>query len=159
GVTVKHDEIRLGETWPDVLGGPPTFAVQPANQVAFAGQTVVFITPAQTVKPTQYPWYRAVQAIANETNTSLTLPGIALFSANDYSVIASNELGAATSQVAHLTVQLLGISVPTQSMTAGAGTNIVLSASTTGSAPISFQWFKDGAALSGQTNATLALNN
>jgi uncharacterized repeat protein (TIGR02543 family) len=39
------------------------------------------------------------------------------------------------------------------------GDNIVLTAAATGSAPLSFQWSKDGVPIAGATNPTLTLNN
>jgi UDP-N-acetylmuramoylalanine-D-glutamate ligase len=38
-VTVNHDQIRVGETWGDVVGGPPGFIVQPGNIAANVGDS------------------------------------------------------------------------------------------------------------------------
>jgi len=159
GDTVKHDEIRLGETWGDVLGGPPMFVVQPANQTAYAGQTAVLTALAQSLQPSSYQWYRGGQLLSGQTNASLTLPALQLSEADHYSVVAANALGMATSAVATLTVQLIGVSIPTQSLFAGSGSNLVITSTVAGAPPVSLQWFKDGTALAGATNSTLAVGS
>jgi DNA-binding beta-propeller fold protein YncE len=40
-----------------------------------------------------------------------------------------------------------------------AGSNMVFTATTGGAGPFTFQWFKDGVAISGETNATLSVGN
>ena len=45
------------------------------------------------------------------------------------------------------------------SLGAGAGTGVVFSVTATGTAPLSYQWSKDGSPLSGATLATLSLAN
>lgn len=121
GVSVQHDEIRLGETWGDVLGGPPLFSLQPINQNLYVGQTATIFALAQSRLPVSYQWYRGTNSLTGETNSSLALSDLQLADANAYSVVASNALGVATSSSATLTVQAIGVSVPMQNWTRGAG--------------------------------------
>jgi fructan beta-fructosidase len=158
-VTVKHDEIRLGLTWSDVLGGPPVFVLQPTNQSLYVGQTAVFTALAQSELPLNYQWYRGSNALPGMTNASLTLPDLQLSNADLYSVMASNALGVATSSVATLIVQSIGVSIPVQSLTLVPGSNLVVTATYGGTQPVSFQWFQDGTALAGQTNSTLSIGS
>lgn len=159
GVEVRHDEIRLGETWGDVLGGPPAFVVQPTNQNLFVGQTAVFTALAQSVLPLGYQWYRGSNSLQGQTNASLAIPALQLSDADAYSIVASNALGVVTSSVATITVELIGISIPAQSLTVGNGSNLLLAATVGGTQPMSLQWFKDGNALVGETNATFSTGN
>jgi fructan beta-fructosidase len=158
-VTVKHDEIRLGLTWSDVLGGPPEFVLQPANQNLYVGQTAVFTALAQSKQPVTYQWYYGSNSLSGMTNASLMVTYLQLTNAGAYSVMASNALGVATSSVAALTVQSIGVSIPVQSLTVVPGSNLVVTATYGGTQPVSFQWFQDGTALSGQTNSTLSIGN
>ena len=159
GVSVKHDEIRLGETWGDVLGGPPLFSLQPTNQNLYVGQTTTISALAQSRLPASYQWYRGTNSMTGETNSSLTLSDLQLADANIYSVVASNALGMATSSSAILTVQPIGVSVPMKTWTVGPGSNLIIAASFGGSQPVGFQWFKDGAMVIGATNSTFAESN
>jgi hypothetical protein len=51
------------------------------------------------------------------------------------------------------------VTAPPQSQTVNAGGTVTFSVVFTGTAPLSFQWRKDGAALAGATSATLTLSN
>jgi len=51
------------------------------------------------------------------------------------------------------------ITVQPQSQTVNAGASVTFSVASTGTAPLSFQWRKDGATLAGATSATLTLTN
>lgn len=158
-VSVKHDEIRMGLTWSDALGGPPAFVMQPTNQNLYVGQTAAFTSMAQSEQPIGYQWYRGSGSLPGQTNSTLTLSGLTLSNADNYWIVASNALGVATSSVAILTVQQIGVSVPTQSLTLQPGSNLVVAATYGGAQPVSFQWFQDGTALSSQTNSTLSIGN
>lgn len=158
GVTVKHDEIRLGETWGDVLGGPPLFVLQPTNQTRYAGQSAVLLSLAQSDQPVNYQWYRESNSLP-VTTSNLTLTNLQPSESANYRVVASNALGVVTSAVASLNVQLIGLSLSAQNATVGPGSNLFLNAAVDGAPPISLQWFKDGLALDGQTNSTFTKNN
>src|SRR5262245_14485069 len=103
GVTVKHDEIRIGTTWASVLGNPPTFVLQPTNQSLYAGQATTLTAVAQSAMPLNYQWYRIVGGITNlsagQTGTNLTFASIQLADAGQYLAVASNTLGVAFSFV------------------------------------------------------------
>jgi fructan beta-fructosidase len=158
GVTVSHDEIRLGSTWASVLSNPPNFVVQPTNQISFAGENMAFFTLAQSSLPLNYQWYGGGNALAGQTNASLTLSSVQLSNAGPYFLTASNTLGVITSAVAMLTVKTISVKIANpSSVPVGPGSNLVLSASTGGASPLTLQWYDDGMAIAGATNATLAL--
>ena len=158
-VTVKNDEIRIGLTWGDVLGGPPEFVLQPTNQSLYVGQTAMFTALAQSTQPISYQWYNNEGPIPAMTNVALTLPNLQLANADSYWVLASNSVGVATSSVVTLTVQSIGVSIPVQSLTLVPGSNLVVTANYGGNQPVSFQWFKDGIAVAGATNSTFSIGS
>lgn len=158
GVTVKHDEIRLGTSWASVLGNPPAFVMQPVGQSAYVGQTVVLAALAQSSQPLAYQWYQGGSPLSGQTNTSLTLSNVLSATAGQYSVIASNSLGAVTSTAATLTVQPISAAINNPaSIPIGPGSNVMLTATVGGSTPVTMQWYKNGAAIPGATSATLTL--
>lgn len=160
GVTVNHDEIRLGQTWASVLGNPPAFVMQPTNQLAYVGQIATFTALAQSSRPLNYQWYQDGVALSGQTNTSLTLTNVQLTDANQYYVTATNALGVTTSVVATLTVQTISLVLSSpQSLIVGPGSNLVINATVGSAAPVTLQWYKNGVAVSAATNSTLALGS
>jgi hypothetical protein len=158
GVTVSHDEIRLGQTWASVLGGPPLFVSQPTNELAYVGQTINFSAAAQSSQPLNYQWYFNGIALPEETNSVLTLSDVQLTNAGQYTEIVSNALGAVTGAAATLTVQTLSAAIAgPQNLTVGSGSNLVISATVGGASPLMLQWYKNGVAIGGANSATLAL--
>ena len=133
GMTVNHDEIRLGTTWASVLGNPLAFATQPSNQLAYVGQTVTFTTLVQSSQPLNYQWYRGNNLLTDQTNAALTLSDVQLADAGQYSVIASNALGAVTSAAVTLTVQTVSVTISgPASIPIGPGSNQVINATVGG---------------------------
>ena len=160
GVTVKHDEIRLGETWASVLGNPPVFVVQPTNQVAYVGQNVTLTAQAQSSQQLFYQWYRGSLPVAGQTNSILNITNAQLTDAGQYSVTASNTLGIVTSAAATLTVQIISVAITSpQTSLVGAKSNLVINASVGGQSPLALQWYKDGVAIAGATNASYVDQN
>ena len=156
--TVTHDEIRLGATWASTLGNPPNFIVQPTNQIAYVGGSTVFTAVAQSSQPLNYQWYFGTNALAEQTNISLTLSAVQLANAGQYSVTASNALGVITSAAGTLTVQTISVAISGPSiLPAGPGSNLVINASVNGAAPLMLQWYKDGVAVAGANSPTIAL--
>ena len=76
-----------------------------------------------------------------------------------YSVIITNSSGSVTSQVATLTVLDPLISAQPASQSVNAGANVLFSATVTGTAPLSYQWRRNGVGLPGATAASLSLTN
>lgn len=162
GVTVRHDEIRIGTTWDSVLGSPPTFVLQPTNQTLYAGQATTLSSLAQSAAALNYQWYRVVgantNALAGQTSTNLTFASTQVADAGQYLVVASNTLGVAFSSVAELTVQPINVAIvgPT-SVALDVGSALVTSGSVGGAMPLTLQWFKDGLPVTGANSATLSL--
>ena len=98
--------------------------------------------------------------MANQTNSSLNLNNINSGQAGSYTVVVSNFVGSVTSAVATLTLLVPpSISVGPQNQTVRAGSSTNLSVAASGSAPLNYQWQKDGANLTGATALQLLLTN
>ncbi|MGC3956503.1 MAG: immunoglobulin domain-containing protein [Verrucomicrobiota bacterium] len=164
GVTVKHDEIRVGFTWASVLGDPPTFIIQPTNQSLYSGQSAALTSLAQSGQPFKYQWYESINGSTNillgETNANLSFSTVQLNDAGEYFVTASNSLGCATSAAVTVVVQPIAIAINgSQYLTVGTGSNLFVNAAVGGTSPVILQWFKNGAPVVGATNATLAVGS
>src|ERR1041385_8094493 len=129
-----------------------------------AGGSATFTVTATGVGPISYQWLKDGTAISGQTGAALTLNNVTAASAGSYSVAVSNSGGTTTSASATLTVTGGTVSPPaivTQpiSATVAAGGSATFTVTATGVGPISYQWLKDGTAISGQTGAALTLNN
>jgi hypothetical protein len=139
----------------------PTIAAQPANQTVTAGQTATFSVTADGTAPLSYQWLKNGAAIAGATATSFTTPATTTAdSGSVFAVTVSNSAGSVTSANATLTVNPsnTGVSptITTQpaDQTASAGQTATFTVVATGTAPLSYQWRKNGTAISGATGTS-----
>lgn len=127
-----------------VLDAEPTFSQQPASQDAYVGNDVTLTANAVGSLPLFWQWRFNENPIAHATNASLSLTSVALDRSGNYSVVVTNALGSATSQVAVLTVRLFGnpptITMQPVSQTVYVGSNVTLSVGATGNWPFTYQW-------------------
>ncbi|QJE97824.1 immunoglobulin domain-containing protein [Luteolibacter luteus] len=106
--TVSHDEVRLGESWADVVVPPvsqPTFAQQPRSSTSYAGGTVELKARASGNPLPSYQWFKGSNPISGATGATLTLSNIQAGDAGLYHVTATNSQNTATSENAQVTVQ------------------------------------------------------
>ena len=141
----------------------PVFTVQPASLSASLGDSVTFTAVASGSPAPTYQWFKGVASISGATTTSYTIPAVDVSHAGDYSVVAMNSVGSATSATAALTVSSVAVApaITTQpaSLSVAAGGSAAFTVVATGTAPLSYQWFKGVAPISGATSATLTLPN
>ncbi len=78
----------------------PSFTLLPQDQSVFIGGTAEFRALATGYPPPNYQWSFNTQALADQTNATLTLPGIALGQAGTYTINASNAQGSVSATAA-----------------------------------------------------------
>ena len=145
---------------------PPAIVTQPASATLTAGSNVSLTVTASGTAPFSYQWLKNGAALADGGNVSgsttptLSLATVSSADAANYSVIVTNSSGSITSAIATLTV-LLPPTILTQpaSMSVGPGTNVTFSITVSGTAPLAYQWLKNGSPISGATAAKLNLAN
>ncbi|MGA7724291.1 MAG: immunoglobulin domain-containing protein [Opitutaceae bacterium] len=143
----------------DALSDPPQIVTQPQGQTVNAGASVTFSVATATALPVTYQWLFDGVNIPGATGTMLNLPDVTLANAGDYTVAATNINGTTTSHKAKLTVNAPPVfTTEPQSVTAAAGTKVVLTAVATGGPKPKYQWFRNGVTLSGGKSGTLTLN-
>jgi hypothetical protein len=136
----------------------PSITSNPTNQTVTAGQMATFSVVATGTAPLTYQWNMNGAAIGGATATSYTTAATTTANSGEaFSVTASNAAGSATSGSATLTVNALVVapaftSNPT-SQTVTAGQTATFFAVATGTAPITYQWNMNGAAIGGATSA------
>ncbi len=136
----------------------PTISLQPLDQVAPTGQPLVLSVIATGSTPLQYQWFRNGNAIQNANTDTFTIGTPKTSDSAIYSVKVSNSAGSATSSTAAITfLDPLSITQQPQSRSVTVGSALGLSVAASGSAPLTYQWYKDGTALPGATSAILDL--
>lgn len=99
-------EIRASGIVDPVAPIAPMITTQPVGQSVMTLANVTFSFAATGTSPLDAQWLKNGTPLTGETNTTLTLPSVALDDAGDYSVVVTNIAGSATSDVATLTVTL-----------------------------------------------------
>jgi hypothetical protein len=159
-VDSKSNNARSGgHSFKTTPGGGPSITNQPASQTVTAGQTASFSVAATGTTPLSYQWQKNSVAISGAISSSYTTPATTTSdSGAQFTVVVSNTAGSVTSSAATLTVNAapLAPSITTQpaSQTVTAGQTISFSVTATGTAPFSYQWKKNGAAVSGATSSS-----
>jgi hypothetical protein len=142
-------------------GVAPTITTQPRSLTNVIGSSVSFSVSASGTAPLAYQWRRNGAALGGATQSSLTLAAVQAGQAGGYSVVATNPFGAVTSTVASLTLTNPGVAptITTQprSLTNVIGSSVSFSVTASGTAPLAYQWRRNGAALGGATQSSLTL--
>src|SRR6185295_11156447 len=77
---------------------PPTFTLQPTNQLVLPGAFVRLVAAAVGTSPLRYQWLFEGTNIFNATNRSYTFANVSLTNGHgNFSVVVSNNVGTATS--------------------------------------------------------------
>ncbi len=139
----------------------PTFAQQPLGQAVNDGTNVSFSVAVAGTRPMGYQWARNGVNIPSATNATLALANVTPASAGNYTVVASNISGMATSLVAVLTILPVAPAILSQpvSRTVYDGTNVSFAVTAVGTAPLGYRWLRDGTNLALETSPTLAFTN
>src|SRR5277367_610605 len=137
----------------------PTITTQPANQTVAAGQPATFTVVAAGTAPLGYQWQKNGANIAGATGASYTTPATATTdSGSTFRVVVSNAVGSVTSNAATLTVTTAAVAptITTQpvNQTVTAGQTATFAVVAAGTAPLSYQWQKNGANIAGATGAS-----
>jgi hypothetical protein len=134
----------------------PAITAQPANQIVTVGEAATFSVMATGTAPLTYRWLKNSATITGATGASYTTPAtLAGDGGEKFQVVVSNSAGSATSTIATLTVNAAALapSITTQptSQTVTVGQTATFTVLATGTAPLSYQWQKNSANISGAT--------
>ena len=137
----------------------PSIATQPSNQTVTAGQTATFTVVANGTAPLTYQWQKNGANIAGATSASYTTSATTTSdSGSTFDVVVSNSAGTAASNSATLTVNAAPVAptITTQpsNQTVTAGQTATFSVAASGTAPLSYQWNKNGAPISGTSSSS-----
>jgi hypothetical protein len=136
----------------------PGFAIQPASQTVTVGQPAMFSVTVTGTGPFTYQWQKNGMAISGATGASYTTPAtVSGDNGATFRVMVSNSAGSAMSNPATLTVDPAPVapSITTQpaNQTVTVGQMATFSVMAAGTAPLTYQWQKNSANISGATSA------
>ena len=138
-----------------IVNTSPSITSQPQSQAVNLGSNATFSVTASGAAPLTYQWRYNASNIPGATDTSYTRSNVQNGDAGSYSVVASNFLGTATSSDALLTINVApSITTQPQSQNGGSGDNIVFNVVAAGTAPLNYQWRKDGTAIPGANGSS-----
>ncbi|WP_306600915.1 immunoglobulin domain-containing protein [Geothrix sp. 21YS21S-2] len=137
----------------------PAITAQPANLTVRAGATATFSVTATGSVPLTYQWRRNGVAIPAATGSRYTTPStVPGDSGTKFTVVVTNSAGSAISDPATLTVTTTGtaprITTQPTNQQVRVGQTARFTVVATGSAPLRYQWYKNGTAVANATAAT-----
>jgi alpha-tubulin suppressor-like RCC1 family protein len=150
-----HTLALLGTGSPEVVRLPP-------SRTTYAGHNVMFDVSVIGQPPFSFRWRKNGNDLAFATNRWLRLRDVNSNDGGSYSVIVSNAFGAVESGITSLSVtqSLPIITDGPRDAQSRVGGQADFSVGISGSFPVpSFQWVKDGLALTGAITSHLSLTN
>ena len=142
---------------------PASIATQPASLSVSAGSSATFTVVAAGTSPIAYQWNKNGTAISGATSSSYTIAATQTTDNGGYTVLVSNSGGSATSATATLTVTVFvtPVTIMTQpaAQSVAVGGSATFTVAATGTGTLTYQWYKNGLAISGATSASVALSN
>jgi hypothetical protein len=159
-VSNPYGSVASSDALLTVLTFPPSILTQPTNQVAAAGSNTTFEVTAAGTAPLSYQWLHAGVAITGATSSVYVISNIQPAQAGVYSVVVSNAYGSTTSDDVNLTIFTVIItSQPIRYRAVLPGWTNTFTVGAVGSAPLNYQWHRNGTNVPGATAASLTLTN
>jgi hypothetical protein len=160
------------------IGYAPRITTQPVAQKASVGGRVAFTVVASGTPAPTYQWRKNGVAITGATGATYSIATVSTSHAGTYSVLVKNSLGSVTSTGVALTVSSTtatstssstttttttskppAITTQPTSRTVMAGVSTTFSVAATGSPTPTYQWRKNGTAISGATSSRYVISN
>ena len=145
--TLVYGTNTLTGTFTVTVQVPPYITNQASIIPVLANSKVTMTVDALGTAPMSYQWSFGGAAIAGATSSTLTVSNAQSTNEGYYQVTLANNVGTAMSLPMLLRVlpsKALIVSGPVP-VSAPAGSQAVFNATVIGSAPLAFQWYKDGA--------------
>jgi hypothetical protein len=139
---------------------PPVITRDPQSRTILAGGNVLLKVVVSGTAPLVHQWQLKGVDIPGATEPNFSVQNISGAQAGEYRVRVENAAGSVTSQAAKVTViQAVTIASHPVTLTVIEGQPAVFEVTATGTAPLSFQWRRNGVDIAGATGATFRLGN
>jgi hypothetical protein len=128
---------------------------QPASLSVNPGASATFSVSASGASPLTYQWRKAGVNIPGANSSTYTIDAASISSVASYDVAVTNPVGTVLSAVANLALnQAVAITTQPVGRLLVAGSALELNVVATGTDPKTYQWSRNGVAISGGTAAT-----
>jgi hypothetical protein len=155
--TAIDGEYAIGETC-----SPLSILTQPTAQTVCAGSSVTFSVVVAGTAGVLYQWQKNGNPITGATSSTYTIPATTTADAGSYTVVISSQCGGVTSltsATAALTVNAPpAISTQPVAQTICEHGNVTFSVTASGTG-ITYQWQKNGTAITGATTSSYSITN
>ena len=134
---------------------PPVITTQPAAVTIGVGESATLAVVVRSAVPVTYQWYRNGSAIDGATSSQVIVHGDSV-SADEYRVVISNRIGDVPSDTVVVRVinRPVVITAQPQAQAIAIGQTAFFSVMAEGTTNITYQWLKNGVAISGATSRT-----
>ena len=160
GVTATNEHGEVWSGWMALnVSSLPVFNLQPLSQTTMEGSALLLTCEVNASPAPTLQWMRNGMKITGATQANYTIPGLTPDNTGDrYTVVASNRGGATISAAAAITVERLP-TAPNILVSPGNQTRYEADITTflvvaSGWPSPTFQWFKNGVAIEGATQAS-----
>ena len=146
--------VGCGGGWGDLM--PTVVIAQGSSQTIVVGQPADFTAVTTGTGPFTYQWYLDGKSVGGATSSAYVIPETTnTMNGSVYTVTATNAAGTVSSQTCTLTVNTPpAIVSPPGNQTVYVGQTGSFSVTATGTSPLSYQWYLNGAAISGATSSS-----
>ena len=160
----NNNNFHVGGTWMEAaytgLPPPPAITSQPAGTTALVGADVVLSVTATGANLT-YQWRKNGVPLVGAVGSTLSLSGLTLAGAGNYSVVVTNGFGQVVSSLATLTINAPTTApmITTQPVSQAiiAGNDVTFTVGASGNPAPTYQWKKGGVDIPGATNPTYTI--
>jgi chitodextrinase len=141
----------------------PVITSQPVAQSVAEGQAVLFSVGVSGTAPFGFQWRKDDAGLVGAVASNYQIAAAAAGHAGAYYCVVTNVAGAVTSQAAILTVNAVvtntapTITLQPQSATVNPGAAVAFSVTAGGSAPLAYQWQKNGTSIFGANSSRYAI--
>jgi hypothetical protein len=141
------------------LNAPVVFLQHPAGLSVNPGATATFSAVVSGTAPFTYQWTKDGSPVPGATGAALVLSGVQAVDSGSYAVVVGNPVGSLSSVAASLSVNTPAtIDTQPQGALIKPGDSLTLSVASSGTAPLSYQWYKNGIAIAGASSAGYAIS-
>ena len=142
---------------------PLAATVLPTTTNILLGANVTLSATTYGTAPLQFTWRQNGTNLVGGTTNSFSFVNVSAGNAGNYDLVLSDFSGSVTSAVATVTVSGVltppSVTAQPQNVVANPGSNATFIVSAIGTAPLNYQWFFDGAAISNATNTSYTRTN
>lgn len=149
----------IGPAFTVLVGSPPVITQSPESQGVQAGSDLHLWADITGTRPFSFQWLFNSVPMAGKNTEILEIPNIQASNQGNYSVRVSNLWGSASSANAFINVVASGPQIKTQpkSQSVVIDQSATISVEVTGSAPMKYQWYHNGALIVGVDSPTLQI--